>query len=278
MRSAAQYFNGQGAYPCREAIAVVEQQEGAAVCEDLRDLAEKFALAAGRYRQCQAQRLQPLIGAAHRRQVEEPNAVGILICVGLSEGQRALGFAHAAGPKDSQRAAAIQQRIDLAQFMPATDQVVQRGRKTYRNGRRETRARLSQCRRLFDRAYIAVARAVYRLDEPRFLGIVDQRTSRQRNNAIKCRRCDVAMTPNGIQQLLPSQQFSRPHDQLRQHRENLWLEGVLRPASPEDAVRGIKLAVSAAVHDLIQAHSLRAVRQSLTNPSLLSKDCAWRKA
>jgi hypothetical protein len=86
------------------------------------------------------------------------------------------------------------------------------------------------------------------------------------------------MAPHNVQQLVPGGQFSRPHDQLRQHREHLWLEGVLRPAFHEDAIRSIELAVSAAVHDLIQAALPCAGRQSLTNPSLLSKDCAGRKA
>src|SRR5271163_4115627 len=106
-----------------------------------------------------------------------------------------------------------------------------------------------------------------RLDEPGIFGIVDQRAPRQGNDTVECRGCDITMTPNGVQQFIPSQQFSGPHDQLRQHSEYFWLERLLRPAFPEDAVCGIELAVSAAVHDLVHQISLPAVRQSLTNPS-----------
>ena len=61
------------------------------------------------------------------------------------------------------------------------------------------------------------------------------------------------MTPNGIQQLIPGQQFSGPRDHLRQYGEYLWLERVLRAAFPENAVCGIELAVPAAIQDLVQA-------------------------
>src|ERR1700691_1066747 len=142
----------------------------------------------------------------------------------------------------------------MAQLRLATNQVVQGGGKTNRKGGCKTCARLRRCRRrLFDRTYVAVARAMHRLDELRFLSLIDQRAPCQGNNTIKCRGCDITMTPNSVQQLLPGQQFPRPHDQLGQHREYLWLEGVLRPAFPEDAVPGIELAISAAVHQLIQA-------------------------
>ena len=47
------------------------------------------------------------------------------------------------------------------------------------------------------------------LNEPRILGVVRQRASSQGNYAIESRRCDITMAPDGVQQLLPSQQFAR---------------------------------------------------------------------
>ena len=111
--SSAQNFNGQRAHFCGETIAVVEQQQRATIREDLRDLAEQFALAGRALSPTRA----PALAATRRRGASAPDRRTKLHrdsdCVSLSERQRALGFAHPAGPEQCQRAAAIQKRIDL---------------------------------------------------------------------------------------------------------------------------------------------------------------------
>jgi hypothetical protein len=71
--------------------------------------------------------------AQHVRQVRIPRTAFIVqyLELGLRKGQSALGFAHASGPEQRQRASAIQQSVDLSQLMLATDQGVQGGRKAY---------------------------------------------------------------------------------------------------------------------------------------------------
>jgi hypothetical protein len=61
------------------------------------------------------------------------------------------------------------------------------------------------------------------------------------------------MSPHSVQKPFARQQFPGAHDQLNEYGEHLGFQRIFFPAARESAIRGIELAVAAAVNDLVQA-------------------------
>jgi hypothetical protein len=116
---------------------------------------------------------------------------------------------------------------------------------------------------------------VYGLNEDGLGGVIEEGASSQRNHPVEGRWGHVAVSPDGVQQLLTPQQLTWPGHQLCQDGEYLRLQDDFLALAAEAAIGGVELAVTAAENSLVQTCALRSSGLSLqgrrslglTNPS-----------
>ena len=128
-----------------------------------------------------------------------------------------------------------------------------------RVGAETSRSLGRDCVLSLDDTDIAVPCTVHGLDMSWYVGVISKGAASQRNHAVQRRGRDIAVPPDGIQQLVPSDKGARPGEQLQNDRKYFGFEDEFRTSARKTSIPRIDVRVAAAIPGRIQFDAPRAL-------------------